>query len=69
MLNFNWLNWVTAAQAKWVFYGLFIFIAILVLLAPKDLIYEGIENPKWYHNLRIWAILDLVFIFIVYAIF
>lgn len=69
MLNFDWLNGVPASTAKWIFYILFIGIGILVLLVPNDSIYEGVENPKWYHNIKIWAIGDLLFILIVYAIF
>jgi hypothetical protein len=69
MLNFDWLAGVPINAAKWVFLVLFILIAGLVLLIPKDDIYEGLENPKWYHNLKIWAIAVLALIFWTYYMF
>jgi len=69
MLNFNWLIGVPVAAAKWVFYILFVVIGVLVLFVPNESIYEGIENPRWYHNIKIWAIGDLIFILAVYALF
>lgn len=69
MLNFDWLMGVSVGAAKWVFLILFILIGLLVFIVPKDFVYEGVENPRWWHNLKIWAIVDLVFIFVVYWIF
>jgi len=69
LLNFEWLTGVGIGASKNVFLVLFIMIGILVLLIPKDYIYEGIENRRWWHNLKLWAIGDLAFIFITYYIF
>lgn len=69
MLNFDWLSGISVGVAKSIFLILFIFIGILVLFIPKEEIYEGIENPRWYHNLKLWAWGDLLFIFIVYVVF
>lgn len=69
LLNFEWLTGVSMGVSKNVFLVLFVVIGILVLLIPKDYIYEGIENPRWWHNLKLWAIGDLAFIFITYYIF
>ncbi len=69
MLNFDWLTGISMPVAKMIFLGLFVFLGILVLLIPKSFIYEGVENPRWFHNIKIWAIGDLLFIFIVYFIF
>jgi hypothetical protein len=69
MLNFDWLAGIPVETAKYIFLVLFIFIGILVSLIPKEYIYEGLENPRWYHNLKLWAWGDLILIFIVYLIF
>ena len=69
MLNFDWLSGVSVGTAKTIFLLLFVIIGVLVMFVPRDYVYEGIDDPKWYHNLKLWAIGDLVFIFIVYAIF
>lgn len=69
MLNFNWFADVSMDSAKWVFLILFILIGVLVLLIPNKFIYEGLEKIRWFHNLKIWAIGLLGFIFVVYYIF
>jgi hypothetical protein len=69
MLNFDWLTGIPMGVAKGVFLVLFAVIGLLVLMIPTDYIYEGIENPRWWHNLKLWAIADLAFIFITYYIF
>ena len=69
LLNFEWLSGVGMGASKSVFLVLFVGIGILVLLIPKDYIYEGVENRRWWHNLKLWAWGDLIFIFIVYLIF
>ena len=69
LLNFEWLTGVGMGASKNVFLVLFVVIAILVLLIPKDYIYEGVEKRRWWHNLKLWAIGDLAFIFITYYIF
>jgi len=69
VLNFEWLTGVGMSTSKNIFLILFVVIGILVLLIPKDYIYEGVENRRWWHNLKLWAIGDLAFIFITYYIF
>jgi len=69
MLNFDWLTGIPMGIAKGVFLVLFAVIGLLVLMIPSDYIYEGLENPRWWHNLKLWAIADLAFIFITYYIF
>ena len=69
ILNFEWLTGVGMAASKDIFLVLFVIIGILVLMIPKDYIYEGVKNPRWWHNLKLWAIGDLAFIFITYYIF
>ena len=69
ILNFDWLAWLGDDAAKSVFLVLFVLIGILVWLLPKDYIYEGIEDPKWWHNLKLWATGVLAMIFITYWIF
>lgn len=69
MLNFNWLADIPIDSAKWIFLILFILIGVMVLLIPNKFIYEGIEKIRWFHNLKIWAIGLLGFIFVVYYIF
>ena len=69
LLNFEWLSGVGMGAAKSIFLLLFVVIGILILLIPKDYIFEGVENRRWWHNLKLWALGDLVFIFITYYIF
>jgi hypothetical protein len=69
LLNFEWLTGVGMSTSKNIFLILFVVIGILVLLIPKDYIYEGVEDRRWWHNLKLWAIGDLAFIFITYYIF
>ncbi|MHC4535042.1 MAG: hypothetical protein ACYS6K_13925 [Planctomycetota bacterium] len=69
LLNFDWLKWVGDDAAKYVFLVLYVLIGILVWLLPKDYIYEGVENPRWWHNLKLWAMAVLAMIFVTYLIF
>lgn len=69
MLNFDWLSGVSMGAAKCVFFALFAVIGLLVLAIPKDYVYEGLENPRWWHNLKLWAIGVLLFISVTYYIF
>ncbi|MDX9754666.1 MAG: hypothetical protein RBU29_11920 [bacterium] len=69
ILNFTWLSGMSTAQGKMVFLILFVLIGVLVSLLPRGYIYEGVEHPRWYHNLKLWAYGNLAFIFIVYYIF
>jgi len=69
MLNFDWLKNVSPAAAKAVFLGLFILCGLLVTLIPSAYIYEGVENPRWWHNLKLWALGVLAIIFTIYYTF
>jgi hypothetical protein len=69
ILNFDWLKWVGDDAAKAVFLVLFGLIGVLVWLLPNDYIYEGVEHPRWWHNLKLWATAVLAMIFITYLIF
>ncbi len=69
MLNFNWLADIPTDSAKWIFLILFILIGVLILFIPNKFIYEGLEKIRWFHNLKMWAIGLLGFIFVVYYIF
>ena len=69
MLNFDWLKWVPMPAAKAVFLALFVVSGLLVLTIPKASIYEGVENPRWWHNLKLWALGVLAVIFTIYYMF
>ncbi len=69
MLNFDWLKWVSMPAAKAVFLALFAISGLLVLMIPKASIYEDIESPRWWHNLKLWALGVLAIIFTIYCIF
>jgi len=69
MLNFDWLRNVSPTAAKWVFLTIFIVSGLLVLTIPKASILEGVENPRWWHNLKLWALGVLAVIFTIYYIF
>jgi len=56
MLNFDWLRWVPMPAAKAVFLALFVVSGLLVMVIPRQYIYEGIESPRWWHNLKLWAL-------------
>ena len=68
MLNFDWLRGVSPAAAKWVFLTLFLLSGVLVLLIPRAYIYEGVERPRWWHNLKLWALGVLAIIFTIYYV-
>lgn len=69
MLNFDWLYNVSSPAAKGVFLVLFIVIGLLVQMVPMAYIYRGLERPRWWHNLKLWAWGVLLFIFLVYWTF
>ena len=69
MLNFDWLSGVPLGTARAVFLVLFLVIALLVLMIPKAHIYEDVEKPRWWHNLKLWALGVLTMIFVTYCIF
>ena len=69
MLNFDWLKWVSLPAAKAVFLALFAVSGLLVLMIPNRSIYEGVESPRWWHNLKLWALGVLTIIFTIYSIF
>ena len=69
ILNFEWLAGVPIGAAKSVFLVLFVLIGILVLLIPNEHIYKGVEKRRWYLNLKLWALVDLAFIFVTYYVF
>lgn len=71
MLNFDWLSGVSQESAKMVFYILFIFIGVLVVLIPREYIYEGVEikDRHWWNNLKLWALSVLGILFYTYYIF
>lgn len=68
-LNFEWLAWFSAETAKNIFIVIFLVIGILVWLLPQDYIYEGLDNPRWWHNLKLWATGVLTMIIVTYLIF
>ncbi|MFH1719400.1 MAG: hypothetical protein ABIF19_18770 [Planctomycetota bacterium] len=69
MLNFDWLSGIPMGAARWVFLVLFILIGGLVWMAPDSYVFEGVENPRWWHDLRLWAVGVLATIFVTYYIF
>jgi hypothetical protein len=69
MLNFDWLLGIPNTAAKWIFLILFIIIGILVTMLPRDYILQGVEEPRWWHNLKLWAYGLLAMIFVTYLIF
>jgi len=69
ILNFEWLAGFSMGAAKSVFLILFVLIGILVILIPNDYIYEGLNKRRWWLNLKVWALVDLIFIFVTYYVF
>lgn len=69
MLNFDWAKDISVETAKYIIIGLFVLLGTGVLFLPKRYIYAGIENPHWYHNLKIWAIFALAIIASTYLYF
>ena len=71
MLNFDWLSGVSQQTAKMIFLGLFLLIGILVLLIPREYIFQGVpkEERHWYMNLKLWAWIVLGVLFYTYYIF
>jgi hypothetical protein len=69
VLNFDWLAWVPMNAARGVFLALFVLIGLLVSRVPASVVYEGVENPRWWHDLRLWAWFVLGVIFLTYVVF
>lgn len=69
VLNFDWLAGVSIGAAKNVFLVLFVLIGVLVLLIPNDYVYQGVRKRRWWLNLKLWALVDLIFIFATYYVF
>jgi len=69
LLNFHWLAGVPLAVAQALFLVLFVVIGLLVLTIPRSHIYEGVERPRWWHNLKLWALGVLLMIFVTYCLF
>ena len=69
VLNFEWSAGISMGAAKNVFLVLFALIGILVLLILNDYIYKGLKKRRWWLNLKLWALVDLAFIFITYYVF
>lgn len=69
LLNFEWLAGLSPEAAKGVFLVLFIVIGVLVWRVPDAEVYAGVDEPRWWHNLRIWATGVLAFIFVTYLLF
>lgn len=69
VLNFDWLSGVSMGAAKSVFLVLFVLIGVLVLLIPNEYVYRGVEKRRWWLNLKLWALVDLAFIFTTYYVF
>jgi len=69
LLNFEWLQGVSPAAAKGIFLALFVVSGLLVLLIPRAYIYEGVQDPCWWHNLKLWALGVLAIIFTIYCLF
>ena len=69
MLSFEWLDSVPMSVARATFLVLFVVIGFLVLLIPREKILEGVERPRWHHDLKLWAWGVLAVIFITYSIF
>ena len=69
LLNFHWLAGVPLAMAQAVFLLLFVIIGLLVLSIPRAHIHEGVERPRWWHNLKLWALGVLLMIFVTYCLF
>jgi hypothetical protein len=68
LLNFEWLKGVSPGAARGVFLALFLLSGLLVMLIPRAYVYEGVENPRWWHNLKLWALGVLLIIFSIYCI-
>ena len=69
MLNFDWLASVSMPAARAVFLVLFVVIGLVIQLIPGHRVYEGVERPRWFHDVRLWAWLVLGVIFVTYSVF
>jgi hypothetical protein len=69
MLNFDWLAGIPLGIVKGIFFGLFTLIGVLVLLLPHDEVVAGVAEPRWWHNLKLWAWGVLALLFATYLAF
>ena len=68
MLNFDWLSGVSPETAKMIFFGLYIFIGIMVISLPNEYVWQGVEKEDrhWWKNLKIWSVAVLSILATVY---
>ncbi|MDN3596908.1 hypothetical protein [Zunongwangia endophytica] len=71
MLNFDWLSGVSQETAKIIFLAFYAVIGFLVLLLPKEYVYQGIpeEDRHWWNNLKLWSIVVLLILASIYSNF
>lgn len=69
MLNFEFLSQISAGTAKMIIIALFGIIIGLVWLVRRDFILQGVDRPRGWHNLRLWATVVVLLLASIYLYF
>lgn len=69
MLSFEFLNGIPHDWIKAIFIITFFIVLILVFFLPKLYVTQGVKNPRWYHNLKIWTTVVIGILSLLHIIF
>jgi hypothetical protein len=62
------LGAVPLAAARWVTVGYFLFVAAASLLLPREFVFRGAPDQRWYRDLRWWALAATLPYVLIYAL-
>jgi hypothetical protein len=62
------LGAIPLATARWVLVGFFVVAAAACLLLPREFVFRGAPDQRWYRDLRWWAVAVTVPYVLVYAL-
>ncbi len=60
MLDFDWLADLPPFWARAMVIGFFLAALVFALTRRRSDIFEGVERPRWYMNLKLWVLVLVV---------
>jgi len=62
------LGAIPLAAARWVLVGFFLLAAVASLLLPREFVFRGAPDQRWYRDLRWWALAATLPYVLIYAL-
>ena len=59
---------IPLAAARWILVGFFVAAAAGSILLPREFVFRGAPDQRWYRDLRWWAILATLPYVLIYAL-